>query len=494
MKNKKYIYIVSVVAIMLISLVGISYAYFAYQKIGVNQKFTAGKVSLDFSEGTNELSLTNIFPETAEEARSRTDNVITFTISGKNTNDIKDLYYEIILNVGADITGKSRFNAEHLVFDLVEIDENNNKNMVVNAMNYETLKKTTIWVNTIGKNTSDNISRTYQLRMWLSDEVVISDSDNTADYDTSTFKNSYANVKVFVNGDYEVKKMGSTLVNLIEETLLLTDADEDGTMFVLGNNPNANVSRTGNIQENKINANSLVNLNKDISSKNIDNTMDIANYVWYSGKMWRIFAKNNDNSLSLITQNSITNISWENTCSSVDYTTSQVRKWLNNEFLNTLENNEILISKDFDYTLDEKNYKTKPATSKIINDKVGLMTSYQYEMTGGKDGFLNIRYIWWTMTPSMANTSNLWQIGGDGSEYSNVSCDPRGIRPVITLPSSIAVTEGDGSLINPYILKGDRDVAENNEKLNNRVSGEFIAFNDSLYRIIGMDTAWAMDK
>ena len=125
MKKKKVI--LSIVIPLLILLLGASYAFFDYYMLGDNQKIIAGEVYLDFVDKTDSISLTNIYPETIEEARSRDDNVITFTLKGNSTIENKDVYYEVVVNEGEEISGKTRFNPEHIVFDLIEVDENGNE-------------------------------------------------------------------------------------------------------------------------------------------------------------------------------------------------------------------------------------------------------------------------------------------------------------------------------------------------------------------------------
>ena len=51
----------------------------------------AGDIYLNMVEGDGEITLSNVFPETKEEARERNDNYITFSINGKNTSN-KNVY------------------------------------------------------------------------------------------------------------------------------------------------------------------------------------------------------------------------------------------------------------------------------------------------------------------------------------------------------------------------------------------------------------------
>ena len=205
MKSKKSLIIM--VLVVVISLVGVSYAFFDYYKIGGNQKVTAGKLNLVFNEGTDTINLSNVFPETKEEARARTKNQITLTITGVNTTENKDVWYQIMLNNGDPEEGMTRFKPDELVFDLIEVDENGNDIFVVDAMSFADFNEKKIWVDKITQGTSSNVNRTYKLRMWLSENVVISDTLANPDYTTSEFANGYASVKVSVYGDFEEKSI-----------------------------------------------------------------------------------------------------------------------------------------------------------------------------------------------------------------------------------------------------------------------------------------------
>ena len=203
MKSKKNLITLSL--IIVISLFGITYAFFDYYKLGNNQEIIAGRVSLILNEGTDTIDISNVFPETAVEARSRDDNQITFTITGHNTTVDNDIYYEIMLNEGDSQSGKTRFKPYDLKFDLIEIDENKNEVFVFEKMSFEDFNGRRIWVNTVDRNTSEDITKTYKLRMWLDENVIVSDTNPSSDYPATGFENYYASVKVSVFGDFVEK-------------------------------------------------------------------------------------------------------------------------------------------------------------------------------------------------------------------------------------------------------------------------------------------------
>ena len=203
LKSKKVI--IALIFIIMISVLGVTYAFFEYYGVSADYVVSAGEVTLTFNEGTDTIDLTNIFPETKEEARERDDNVITFTVSGVNTTENKDIWYEIMLNEGEEVEGLTRFLPKELMFDLTEINPDGTENLVVDNMNFGKFDNTRIWVNTILKDNETTFTRTYELRMWLSDKVLISDTYEGADYTTSEFRQRYASVKVSVFGDFNEK-------------------------------------------------------------------------------------------------------------------------------------------------------------------------------------------------------------------------------------------------------------------------------------------------
>ena len=451
--------VIVIALILIVSVVGVSYAFFDYYKINNNQlELIAGEMYLNLVDGTSDLRLETTFPQTVSEARNRTDNVITFDITGKNTSENKIIWYEIMLNEGIEEAGKTRFKPEHLLFDLVEIIDGNER-MVVNAVSYDEFNKTRIWVNTVNSNTDKEITITYKLRMWLSEDVIISDTESYADYTTDVYRNSYASVKVEVYGDFKEKKV-VTLASTLETSLAanLTEPDVDGTRYVNG--------------------------------ETVDN-----NYVWYSGKMWRVVALNADGTVKLVTQNNMTAITWATNSSNIDYSTSQIRSWLKNEFLPTINSN-LIVDSEWDYTL-YSNFPSSKITENVIevNDKVGLISIYDYMMTGGTNEtstsstFLNNGYAWWTMS---LNDTLSWRVyaGGFATNIDYPVNDGKGcgVRPSVNLKSDITLTgEGNGELETPYMLEDDTQIGQANELLSSRISGEYIKFNNVKYRIVGIE-------
>ena len=149
---KKKSLVISMVLIVVL-LLGIAYAWFNYRAEGSDNKLIAGDIYLNFDVNGNGINLTSVFPETKEEARNRNDNYMTFTIRGVNTTG-KTVYYEILLNEGEDIDGKDRFKADELVFDLVEVGENNSETVLLDAVSFNDLNSHRIYVDRVDSGTN----------------------------------------------------------------------------------------------------------------------------------------------------------------------------------------------------------------------------------------------------------------------------------------------------------------------------------------------------
>ena len=200
------------IIILLIAIIGTTYSYFNYTKEVAHADMQTGEIYVTIDNAPVSLTMNKVYPMTKEEARARTDNVVTFTLRGLNTSE-KKLYYEIKLGYGASSTG-TRFRDQDLVFDLIEVNSNNNETYKVNAKSYSDLSNgLRIWADTINEGTTTEITKTYKLRMWLSDKVTIGD-DGT--YPASTYKNYYASISATAFADFTEKEI-STAFNKIKK-------------------------------------------------------------------------------------------------------------------------------------------------------------------------------------------------------------------------------------------------------------------------------------
>ncbi len=229
------------------------------------------------------------------------------------------------------------------------------------------------------------------------------------------------------------------------------------------------------------------------------------NYLWYSGKLWRITAIYPDGTMKIVTENNITSISF-NERYDINFNGSYAYQWLNEEFYNTLYHAEYFIDKTKLWDATNSNatslneISTKLSKTTMVSSNVGLLDSYDlynsYRCIGNTEcngtnygqGYLNIKYIWWMLNPY--NSTYVWAVipYGQGVYYETYTMC--GIRPSIYLNSSVKFT-GSGTLDNPYRIVGDKNEGKANDLLNTRISGEYIKIvsgnNEQIFRIIGIE-------
>ncbi len=220
------------------------------------------------------------------------------------------------------------------------------------------------------------------------------------------------------------------------------------------------------------------------------------NYIWYSGKLWRVVSIDpSDNSVKLVTQWNISAISYDNDSSAFDG--SYMEEWLNDTsvdgFLGNLRNPESFIKMNSKWNANQMSDTSKPPSEEeggtIVEDAIGLLNIYEYTMSGSNSSYLNNYLNWWTLTPYTAYNINYI----DDGNISNIASREYtyGIRPVINLNPEISIVSGDGSENNPYRLENDNDTNLEGIKLNSRYSGEYISFgteDNNLYRIVSHET------
>ena len=223
------------------------------------------------------------------------------------------------------------------------------------------------------------------------------------------------------------------------------------------------------------------------------------NYIWYSGKLWRVVSiDTSDNSVKLVTQWSISTISYDNDSSA--FAGSYMEEWLNDTtvdgFLYNLREPEKFIKMNSKWNASQMSDTSKPPSEEeggtIVEDAIGLLNIY--EATAGQGGntaanYLNNGLYWWTLTP--VTSSEVYRILVNRN-INNVNVSVRvGIRPSINLKPEIKIVSGSGTEEDPYRLMGDNDNNLEGVKLNTRYSGEYISFGtgeNNLYRIVSHET------
>ena len=475
--NKKKKLIILIIIFTIILFLGATYAIVVdyLSKTGKNSSLVVGDIYMHYNEGSKQISLSNAMP-----SNTYSSDYFEFTVDGKNTSN-KNINYLISLSYG-DIPSNrtTRIKDNLLDFKLVEV-VNNQENVLVDTINFNSLTNANLYTTTIPSNTS-NYLKTYRLYMKISYNTVIGNVGQ--DYTIDEWNNVFASIKVNVMGTTNaIVKDIATFKEMVLTEKSNTYIEEDNIIYLSGSKTDVNF-----------------------------------NYVWYSGKLWRITAINKDGTMKMITDDAITTISYGSDINFYDiskkddtsYTGSYMYQWLNEDFLDTLYNYQNIIVEDSTWNITNSNASSISAISTKLpettliknstigkNTPVGLLNSYEYYMsyknTSYGLGYLNIGYYWWLLNPY--SSSDVWSVNNGGNAYYFNPSDTFGARPSINLKSNIQLSGGSGTKDDPYTISGDKEQPTiSTTLLNTRTVGEYVVFDEDgdsstkeLYRIVGIE-------
>ena len=459
-KVRKEIIIIGLMLLLVIALIGVSYAAFRFTGEGSKlNTITTGSITMSYEESDNTISLNGALPTTDKTGMVRLNpgEYFDFTVSSTITGDV-NINYEISAkevgdgtidgsNIKLYLTRLTDDGEEQVMSPGVYKEESTSNNFTGRPANEMSLYTSSM---------SSSESNKYRLRMYVDESY-----NPQGDGGNLTFS-----VKINVYGRDRVAEEASTV--LLENIPKENQYDDGVDTFITGEDPN--------------------------------------NYIWYSGKLWRAVSVNNEvKTTKLVTQWNISSIAY-NPDNQTNFEGSYMQQWLNDTtvdgFLGNLRDYENFIVTDakWDATLDtnELGSITRPNGESVSTNAVGLLNIYEYQSSSGKSGndvssyknsYLNNGLIWWTLTP--ISTRYLCTVRNDGIRAGNLSSTMYGVRPTINLKSSIKIIDGAGTIDNPYRLEGDNATNLTGELLSSRYSGEYIRFGtgeNNLYRIVSHET------
>ena len=282
--NKKKIILGSIIGVLIGTLISVSYAAYTYNRTGLNNKLITGDIYMRYKEGSA-LNLQGAMPSNSYPAKA-TNNYYEFQIIGKNTSS-GDISYTLKLAHGDIPTGKNSSNRiadKWLYFKLVEVSNlganNESETVLVANGNYTTIPNSTIYTETIPKNTTNETTRTFRLYARISENVGIG---TNATFTMDEWNDLYASIKINVDG-------GFVTPSILGTTQIISNYEQDNNPSTNGGivginangetyNQNANQSSTTN---NNALTNNLVNKTNETKASKTDNTTTIREYR-YSG-------------------------------------------------------------------------------------------------------------------------------------------------------------------------------------------------------------------
>ena len=462
-KKKENILIIALLILMILAIIGVSYAAFSFSKIGTKvNSITTGSITMSYEESDNTITLSGALPTTDETGKKRlnTGEYFDFTVSSKIVGDV-NINYEISAK---DVTASSKkIDGSNIKLYLTRLTDNGEEELMSPNTYTENTSENSYTGRPSGEmslyqgSMSSSETNKYRLRMWVDEEY-----NPQGDGGSLAFS-----VKINVYGKdgdkmpIQTGPVDEVLLDNIPEDNLYDDGVDT---FITGEDPN--------------------------------------NYIWYSGKLWRAVSINNEaKTTKLVTQWTISSIGYDDNSNAFEG--SYIESWLNDKtvdgFLENLREPEkfIVMNAKWDATVNDKELGsiTRPNGTTVVTDAVGLLNAYEYQTsytgTTYSNGYLNNALLWYTLTPSGDSTTSY--VIDDGTIITKTPPDfGGGVRPSINLKSDVKIVSGDGTETNPYRLEGDNDSNLRGTLLNTRYSGEYVRFGteeNNLYRIVSHETS-----
>ncbi|MCI5701179.1 MAG: DUF6273 domain-containing protein, partial [Erysipelotrichaceae bacterium] len=439
--NKQKKILIIAVFLVIILFISSSYALLTnFDKTDNVITIKSGNLTMTIAGDT--VNLNNKLPVSDEDGLKETPTTITLTNTG--TMNIEGYDVKLISEEGTN--NVSTLDSKYIKY-AISLDNTTYTEPKLLSSNNNIIYT--------GYNLAVNASKTLYLKVWI---------DNAAG-NNAINKTFYGTIKVDLYQKRDVPSselIKSQIVNNTTSTCKNLTVEEDGITYLSGTNDCINF-----------------------------------NYVWYSGKLWRITAINKDGTMKMITDDLITTISYNPDSDAnfydiskkddTSYTGSYMYQWLNEDFLDTLYNYKNIIVEDSTWNITNSNASSNSAISTKLpettlinnstigkNTPVGLLNSYEYYLsyknTSYGSGYLNVGYYWWLLNPY--SSSYVWNVLSNGYAFNYFPSNANGVRPSINLKSNIQLSGGSGTKDDPYTISGDREQPTiNTTLLNTRTVG-----------------------
>lgn len=195
------------IAVLVVAVVGVSFAFFTYSKTGTaNNTLTTGSIFFNFTEG-DRINLTNQFPmtNTAGEALTTADNgALNFSVVGYDTSG-KGIEYTVWAFPGDAEADKTRFKDSEIKLNLTapaSVVTNNYSTSKVVGENDSLTSGVVLAKGKITANKSDaQQTDAYTLRMWINGETTDGNYVQIGEgktYTTTQFANLYYSLRLKV--------------------------------------------------------------------------------------------------------------------------------------------------------------------------------------------------------------------------------------------------------------------------------------------------------
>ena len=289
MKKKKILFLV-IFLILLIGIIGVSYALLQKDIIGSNEKiiYKIGDLEVKLDEsGSKDISLVNAAPQ--EDSDGLSNEPYSFSLVNNATTDLK---YTIYLEDDSDAKNKCGTDCELVPYKFIRYNlSNDNESLKINNLS---ASSTELYTGTISSKSTDK----FNLRVWLS-----IDADNTA-----MNKYYFGKVKVVINqgDDYCIRNGFNTL----SDCMLVMNNHESS---IESAKQNITAKGTPDFSKTATTDEGLFMAEDDEGASYYYRGAVKNNYVSFAGFIWRIIRRNGDGSIRMIYAGKKTNDTGEAT-------------------------------------------------------------------------------------------------------------------------------------------------------------------------------------
>ena len=305
MKNKKKDFVlILIVFVLLIAIVGISYAAFNYA--GTGQKLntiTTGTITMEYVESTNVISMNNALPTTDSTGKKRLNDgeYFDFTVKSSITGNT-DINYEI----AAKEENGNTFDGKNIKFYLTKVNSDGSEEEAMPPKTYSedpsgngyTGRPSDMMSLFVGNlNQQGDTEIKYRLRLWVDESYNPQNDNGGLIYKVKVNVYGQTSDTVAQAEDTYCKDNGFT--KLSDCMLVMNNheasADVAGAAIVAKGTPNF-----AQIAPNSDETDGLYAADDDDGTSYYYRGAVRNNYVSFAGFMWRIIRRNGDGSIRLI--------------------------------------------------------------------------------------------------------------------------------------------------------------------------------------------------
>lgn len=204
------------VAILVVAVVGISFALFTFTGASDNNTISSGTIAMSFSESTNGISLTNALPETDDQGKGES-HYFDFSVSTQASGTVSIPYTITITPVAGTgaFSGKDLADSQVKVY-LTSLTGGTETEVVaptlVSGLTASTItgreSSKTLYTKTVSATSTTQVDD-YRLRMWVDENVL--PVDVTADPENNVEANQYSGLQYTLKVNVDASAAAGTV-------------------------------------------------------------------------------------------------------------------------------------------------------------------------------------------------------------------------------------------------------------------------------------------